>query len=145
MFFSPIVLAFILLGVAVCLFAFWKGGAAERLAAVIVLVNIVLDPVAAVALSPGAESIFRLTSDGLAAMGMLAITLRYASPWLGAVMLCYGAQFTLHSYYFVTDRPKNDDLHAVINNLNFGGIVLCLFIATVVVWSRRSRAAVAAG
>ena len=37
-----------------------------------------------------------------------------------------------------TERPK-DNLHAIINNLNFAGVMWCLAIGTIVVWRRRMR------
>jgi hypothetical protein len=77
-------------------------------------------------------------------MILLGVTLRYAAPWMGAVMLFYAAQFALHSYYLVMQLP-NDFWHALINNVNFSGTTLCLIIGTAVTWRRRVRQARAAG
>jgi hypothetical protein len=136
---APIVQVFIAVGVATCGLALWKGGVAERIAAGVIIVNLIADPIAGMTLSPSAEEIFRLVSDGVSAMIILGVTLRFGSPWLGAVMFFYAAQFALHSYYFVLDRPKNDMFHAVTNNINFAGIILCLLIGTLIGWARRAR------
>src|SRR4051794_40104565 len=95
---SPIVQSLILFGIAGVLFALWKGQRPERLAAIIVIANLTLGFVAKSVL-PDAEGLFRLANDGVAALALLIVTLRYAVPWMGAVMLFYAAQFGLHSYY----------------------------------------------
>ena len=54
----------------------------------------------------------------------------------------YAAQFSLHSFYFVTERP-HDRFHSIANNLDFLGISICLAAGTGLAWlarTRRSRA-----
>ena len=58
-------------------------------------------------------------------------------------MLFFAAQFSLHSYYLGTDIP-HDFLHALINNIDFSGIIGCLIIGTAVVWRQRVSARMAA-
>jgi hypothetical protein len=142
---APIVQLLIAVGVATCGLALWKGGVAERIAACVIIVNLIIDPIAGAVLSPSAEEIFRLVSDGVSAMIMLGVTLKFGSPWLGAVMFFYAAQFALHSYYFVLERPKNDMFHVVTNNINFTGIILCLLIGTLIGWARRVRPTTTSG
>lgn len=137
---SPIVQAFYVIALATCLFAFWKGSGAERLGAGLIVGVVVLAKIAGLLLPASAEPLIRLVGDGLTAVGLLAVALRYASLWLGGAMLLYAAQFTLHSYYFVTARP-NDRFHAVVNNIDFIGIILCLAVGTAVSWRRRVVAA----
>src|SRR6185437_5261124 len=81
---------FCLLGVV---FAAWKGGAAERLAAAIVLANLVIG-IATDLIVPGSEGVVVLVNDGVAAAALLAVTIRYAAPWMGGAMLFYAAQFS---------------------------------------------------
>lgn len=119
------------------LFAFWKGGQAERSTALVVVVNIAIGQ-SAMWLAPQLDSVIRLINDGLTAMVLLAITLRYAAPWMGGVMLFFAAQFSMHSYYLVMNRP-NDYLHALINNIDFSGIIGCMVIGTFVAWRKRER------
>lgn len=135
-------LAYILLSLltlGVCLFAMWKGGPGERYGAAVILGVIILQRLS-VAVAPDSwRPIIGLCADASTALGLLALTLWFASPWLGAVMLFYAAQFTLHSVYLVTGRP-HDALHMVVNNLDFAGTHLCLVVGTVVAWRRRVRA-----
>jgi hypothetical protein len=49
----------------------------------------------------------------------------------------------MHAYYLVLER-RSDYLHALINNLDFIGINLCLVIGTIVGWRTRLRGARAA-
>ena len=104
---SPIVQLQMAFAVAVVVFALWKGGAAERLTALV----------------------------------LLGITVRYGALWMGGVMLFYAAQFGMHSYYMVLQRPTGDYLNALVNNINFMGITWCLVIGTAVAWRRRVKAA----
>jgi len=132
-----ILTAFCLAGV---LFAVWKGSTAERIGAAVVAVNIVLG-YGSYKLVPDLVGILRFVNDGLAALVLLGVTIRYGALWMGGVMLFYAAQFSLHAYYFVTDRSDADFLHAVINNIDFSGVVWCLIIGTAVAWRRRLREA----
>lgn len=120
-------------------FALWKGGRAERLAALAVIVNVVIGQTGK-AVAPSADAIIRLVNDGLAALVLLGITVRYGALWMGGVMLFYAAQFAMHSYYMVLLRPTHDYFYALINNINFIGINWCLVIGTAVAWRRRIKA-----
>ena len=134
---SPIAQLLILFVVSGVAFAAWKGSNAERLAAAVVIGNMIVG-LATSAFLPQLEGMMRFANDGLAAVALLAVTLRFGAPWMGGVMLFYAAQFSLHSYYLVTGRSNSDYLHAVINNVNFSGIVWCLIIGTVVSMRRRA-------
>jgi len=125
------------------LFALWKGGAAERAAAIIVVVNVLVGE-SSHWLAPNSDDVIRMANDGLSALALLMVTVRYGAPWMGGVMLFYAAQFAMHSYYMVTERKTGDYLNALINNINFTGIIWCLIIGTVVAWRRRFVAARAA-
>jgi superoxide dismutase len=133
--------AFAILG---ALFALWKGSAAERIAAVIVIANAVLGE-GSHWLLPNNEDVIRLLNDGLTALALLVVTVRYAALWMGGVMLFFAAQFSLHAYYLVMERPSSDYLHALINNIDFSGITWCLVIGTIVAWRARLRRARAEG
>ena len=123
-----------------CLFALWKGGAPERAAAAAIAANLLIGQAGHV-LAPHLNDEIRLVNDGLAALILLGVAVRYARPWMGAVMLFYAAQFSMHAYYLVMERKGGDYLHALINNLDFIGINLCLVIGTIVGWRRRLREA----
>jgi hypothetical protein len=138
---SPI-LTYILLSlllVAVCLFAVWKGGPAERVGASVVLTMVILERLLQVFAPADYRPILSLSGDALTALGLLAVALRYGSLWLGGAMLFYAAQFTLHSFYLVTGRSNQEPLHIVLNDFNFAGILACLVIGTVIAWRARMR------
>lgn len=123
-----------------CLFAFWKGGMGERAAAAAVVANLLIGQLGH-HLTPHLNDEIRVANDGLTALALLAITVAFAAPWMGVVMLFYAVQFSMHAYYLVLDRQGGDYLHALINNLDFIGINLCLVIGTMVAWrGRRLRA-----
>lgn len=140
---SPVAATLVLLVIAGCCFAFWKGGPAERTGAAVILANLVLLWVADLIWPSASSGVFGLVVDGLTAVGLLIMVLRYASLWLGGVMLLYALKFSLHAFYFVTARTP-DVLHAVINNVDFMGVVICLVAGTAVAWRKRSRAAAGA-
>jgi len=127
-------LAFSLL---VALFAILKGGSAERWGAVIILANML---VGLLIESMGRSQVAVLVDDAVTAAILLAFSVRYASFWLGAVMLLYAMQFALHAYYFVLERPR-DVLHVAINNFLFFSVSLCLAAGTAIAWRRRRRQA----
>jgi hypothetical protein len=121
---------------AMCAFAFWKGGPAERAGAVVILTLMILERVLHV-LPAQWWPILSLCGDGLTALGLLGVALRYASLWLGGAMLLYAAQFSLHSFYFVTGRSSDTPLHIVITDINFIAIIVCLVVGTIIAWRRR--------
>jgi hypothetical protein len=127
-------LSFVIL--AMCAFAFWKGGPAERAGAVVILVMMVLERALHV-LPDGWWPILSLCGDGLTALGLLAVALRYASLWLGGAMLFYAAQFSLHSFYLVTGRSSDTPLHIFLNDFNFIAIIVCLVAGTIIAWRGR--------
>jgi len=137
---SPLVLALYLLTIAICIFAIWKGALPERLAGGIILGNIVLARVGHFLLPPDVDTIVGLAADGVTAVALLVVTMINPSPWLGGAMLLYAAQFGLHSFYFVTERP-HDRFHSIANNLDFLGISICLALGTGLAWRARAKAA----
>jgi len=138
---SPFLIFLSLTAFGLCgvLFSVWKGGPAERIAALVVVANIAVGFLTRYV--PELAGTLRFANDGLAAAVLLIVTVRYGAPWMGGVMLFYAAQFSLHSFYLVTGRSNTDYLHALINNINFAGIVWCLIIGTAVTLRRRARLA----
>jgi hypothetical protein len=119
-----------------CGLAIWKGGQAERLGGALILAFAILWEASAM-LSEDLRTTIQLVCDFLTALGLLAIAVRYASLWLGGVLLFQALQFSLHSFYVVTHKPY-DNLHATINNLNMAAILTCLAAGTAVAWGRRT-------
>jgi hypothetical protein len=118
-------------------FALWKGSPAERIAAGVVVADVLIGR-GALMFAPSATDLIHLVTDGLAALALLFVTVRYAAFWMGGVMLFFAAQFALHSYYLVMEQP-HDYVHALINNINWSAIAWCLIIGTAVAWRARIR------
>lgn len=145
---SPDLLAYWLLGlltVAVCLFAIWKGGRGERHGGAVVLAMVLAERLSRAALGqaagPGTDLnlIVSLSGDALTALMLLVVTVRFGSPWLGAVMLFYGLQFAVHAFYLIV--PTANDLFRVIAiDVTFAGIHICLVVGTIMAWRRRQGA-----
>lgn len=119
--------------VLVTVFAWLKGGQAERvgasanlLAAVVVFVLIRVVEVSGVGTG-------LLLVDGLLGLVFLGLAVRYTSLWLGAAMLLQAAQFSLHAYYLVVGRQV-DLLFAVVNNVVSWGVLLGILVGTIVTW-----------
>lgn len=128
---ANILLAFSLL---ICLFAALKGGVAERIGAAVILANLVAATANYALLK---SQLIDLGIDGLTAVVMLSMTMRYASVWLGAVMLVYALQFGLDAFYLVMERSVSDMPHAIINNSNTIAIMIALGAGTMTAWRRR--------
>lgn len=124
--------------VAVCVYALWKGGPAERMGALVIIVLSVIERFMH-ALPQGWWPIVALCGDALTALGLLFVAVRFASFWLGGVMLLYAAQFTLHSFYLVTGRDSDTPLHIVVSDINFAAILFCLTAGTTLAWRNRHR------
>src|ERR1700761_8345861 len=121
------------LGLLACLFAFAKGGRAERIGAAIILLNILAYAVNETQIH---YPLWNLVIDAVTALALLAVAVRYASFWQGAVMLLYALQFSLHAFYFVTERPR-DTFHVIVNNAIFFAVCACLILGTALAWRRR--------
>lgn len=132
---------------AVWIFAFWRGGAAERWGAAVASSNQIAFLVFAYAVEwTGAAQtnlFVQLFLDGAAAVALLLVLLRFGRPWLGLVMLLYALQFALQSVYLVGQIKKNN-WHIYINNLNFIAIHITLAVGTAQHWLRLRRAKLAA-
>jgi hypothetical protein len=132
-----VVIAILLfLTLATCAYAFVLGDAPERVGATVILVNLFASMANETFLHQ--QQLPGVAIDGLTAVVLLIMALRYASFWLGVVMLLYALQFALHAYYLVLELPR-DRVHVVLNNADFFGISLCLLAGTTMAWMRRRR------
>lgn len=131
---------FLVLMLAACGIALWKGGPAERFGALLILSFAILWEFGRL-LPPSFDEwkpVAQLVGDGLTAVGLLGIAVRYASLWLGGALMFQAAQFSLHSFYLVTGR-EIDPLHNLINNINLYAILACLVFGTFVSWRQRLK------
>jgi signal transduction histidine kinase len=114
-----------------------KGAKAERIAAAIIVANVLI---ATANYATARSQLIDLCVDALTALALLPITMRYASLWLGVVMLVYSLQFGLDAYYIVLERPL-DSLHAIVNNFDSIAISVSLVAGTIMTWMRRRHLA----
>lgn len=144
---SPLVLGLTLFALAVWLFAFWRGGRAERWGALVILSNQLLTLLLAYVVARNGQAplglLVQLSLDGAAAVALLLVLLRFGRPWLGVAMLLYAGQFTLQSVYLVAELKK-DYLHVLLNNLNFLAIHGSLAVGVAMHWRNVRRASRAA-
>lgn len=135
------ILFFALLGAnfSVAAFAIWKGDEAVRWAALVQLCTSV-DSLFAPALGADWNETFELGAGLVAAAIYLLLAVRFANLWIGEAMLLQAAEFSLDSFYLVTDRPL-DHLHAWINNTCEWGIILCILVGAVLAIIRRRTVA----
>ena len=137
--YNILVLALLGANFGVGAFAIWKGDSAVRWAALIQLCTSV-DTLIATALGGDWNQTFELGADLVAAGLYLLLAVRFANQWIGAAMLLQAAEFSLDSFYLVTDRPL-DHLHAWVNNTCEWGIVLCILLGAVLAILRRMTVA----
>ncbi|MBW0152572.1 MAG: hypothetical protein KXJ53_15285 [Phenylobacterium sp.] len=129
--------------IVVTAFAFTRGGAPERLGAVLILAITIASALGDVFLPDQIFLVARLIAEGALAVGFLLMAMRYTSLWLGGAMLLQAIQFSLQAYYFVLGRA-HDTLYVTINNVDFLGILACLTAGTLAASRRRRRADAAA-
>lgn len=125
---------------AVCAMAFIWGGRAERIGAACILAQALIGGLIELTLPATLRTIPNLVNDGWLAMAFLFLALQSASIWLGGAMLFQSAQFSLHAFYMLNDRPK-DLLHFAVNNTDSFGILLCLALAALAARKRTRDAA----
>lgn len=127
---ATILLALCLL---ICVFALIVGGGSEQIGAGIIIANLVAGVINERWLH---SDLTHLAIAGVTALVLLAVAVRYASLWLGGVMLLYALQFALDAYYMVLGQ-KHDTLFLVANNVLFSTVTLCLAVGTAFTWRRR--------
>jgi hypothetical protein len=130
------------LTVLVVALSWWRGGTPERAGSVLILVVAVLARVIDITAPPEWRQVAHLANDAMLGVGFLIVAVLYGSLWLGGAMMFQAAQFSLHAFYFVTNRPR-DQLYAVVNNLNTTALMLCIIAGALVAWwqSAKSRKA----
>ena len=136
---SPIVQLLTLAALLASGFALWKGGTPERWAGAVNALSMVAGFVIQ-SLLPHTQDPFRFANDLAPGAIFLWLAVRYGSPWLGAVMLLYAAQFAMHAWFSVMQLPTHSHLHAVLNNIDFTGVVVCLTAGTALAWRRKAVA-----
>lgn len=124
--------------VLVAAFAVWKGGWPERVGAGLNLFIALCFLLAQRNLEAGGLATAALVVDGLLALGFLALTVRFAKIWLGVAMLLQAAQFSLHAFYYVSERG-HDYLFAAVNNVVSWSVLAAILFGVVGHWIAEAR------
>lgn len=127
-----------LLILAACLLAWRLGGKPERQGAILVLGTSFLTSFPRLIPDHELQRLAFLGLDGIVAVGLLLLALRYARVWLGVAVLLQGVQFSLHAYYLVA-RIRYDNIYALVNNLVSLGVLSGLATGSVLAWRARRR------
>jgi hypothetical protein len=125
---------------AVGLLAVWKGQWPERIGGGVNALAAVTFVIAERVLPEGALSTTSLVLDAVIALTFLALTIRFAALWLGVAMLLQAAQFALHAFYYVSERP-HDFLFAAVNNVVSCGVLLAIIGGVFASWTAERKAA----
>lgn len=136
---SLILLVFWACLVGVVVFAWWRGGAPERIAATAVLSGALIVELIHVVVPKVAQPGALLLIEGMLALTLLLAALRYVRPWLGVAMVLEGIQFSLHAYFLVADMAHNY-FYSLVNNLITIGVLLCLLVGATMASRKRSAA-----
>lgn len=141
-----------LLPLAVCLFAWIKGGPAERLGSSLFSISVLGTTVAELITGQGTPVMQELFLDTAVAVGFLALAIRYNNLWLGAAMIVKGLQLAVHATHLTDgDDPTFLGFNLYAVSLNLISLLICLImfggaVATIRlrIRARRQRADIAA-
>ena len=128
-----------------CILAIWKGGPAERAGGILIggawLASLLVYPIVNAGGSPYATyaPYLPVAIDGVVAVGLLGLALRYSSAWLGVAVFLQAAELALHAAFLIGDGSGARAYIARVNILGSALILLLLF-ATVRVWLRGLKA-----
>jgi len=125
----------LVLSVIIPIWAILKGGEAERISALILLVSVSVSWPTYYFYSLPYTAVTLLAIDGLTALGFLFVALTYQHLWIALIMFCIAAYFSLHAYYLAAARPLDQDF---ANFTNLATLLILLALAQGV-WSSRRR------
>lgn len=128
----------LILALAVCGFAMWKGDMPVRLGGLAVICCWIAAVSAQVTFGARAPTIPVLIADGVLATAFLILALRYASVWLGGAMMLQSASFAVHAEHLSSSALSAANYVLAVNGLGYA-VLLTLFCATVAQWRRRAN------
>lgn len=128
--------------VMTCAFAWWKGGAPERLGTLILAINWVGTDLVRALTGQMVPTSVMFGSEVVLTVGFLFISVRYSSLWLGLAMLIQSFGFALHAIQLGDeDAPRWHGMivYLLLNNILAYLLLLALIGGTLVNWSRIRR------
>ena len=129
--------------VSTCMFTWTKGGPAERLGAVLVVVSWLGTDFARAAAGLTIPASVMFLSDLLLSLGFLYVSVRYSSLWLGLAMLFESFCFALHALQLDdTDAPRWHGMivYLLLNNILNYLVLLTLAGGTLATMGKRAQA-----
>jgi len=128
--------------VAACLFAWFKGGPAERFGSTLFTLSVLGTTLAELITGQGTPVLQELFLDFGVAVGFLALAIRYNNLWLGAAMMVKGLQLAIHATHLTDGEDPTVfgfNLYAAL--LNIISLVICFILVggTVSVMRQRAR------
>ncbi len=119
----------ILLPVASCIFAWVKGGKAERHGASLFFAAGMGTLTFEMLTHQATPVIAELTLDSTVAIGFLVLAIRYNNLWVGAAMMIKGLQLAVHATHLTDDAdPMFAGFNLYAASLNLISLVLCLIL-----------------
>jgi hypothetical protein len=118
-----------------CGFAIWKGSEPVRAGAVLIIATWAVTLLASAVTRSYVPATAFLASDGIMAVGLLFLAVRYSNWWMGAAMLLQALSLALHAGYFAAERADLSK-HVLRNyvlgkNLASAGLLLIILAATI--------------
>jgi len=123
-------------------FALWKGGPAERRAAALYLLLLVISLFINAPKETSVQATIFLCLDAVLAFWFLAMAVRYSNLWLAAAMIIQGIIFGVHAYRLGLDENiywQGMNLAMLLNNLLSMLLINIFIAATVVSWRARRK------
>jgi hypothetical protein len=131
--------------VGACVFAWWKGGPAERLGTAMLAISWVGADLARGLSAEYIPTLVILGSDVLLAAGFLYVAVRYSSLWLGAAMILQAAAFALHATQLSSadsgPRWHGFILYLLLDNVRSYAVLISLIGGTAAAMIKRHREA----
>ena len=130
--------------IVACVFAWWKGGPAERLGILMLVVSWLGADIARGFSNQMVPLTTMFVSDAVLAAGFLYIAIRYSSLWLGGMMILQAAAFALHATQLSdSSAPRWHGwiIYLLLNNLINYSLLLVLCGGTFATILRRRKRA----
>lgn len=132
----------ILLPIATCIFAWFKGGKAERFGATIFFAAGMGTLTFEMLTHQSTPVVAELLLDSAEAVGFLVLAIRYNNLWVGAAMMLKGLQLAVHATHLTDEAdPMFAGFNLYAASLNLISLLLCIVLLGGTVASIRRRVA----
>ena len=125
--------------VVLCVLGLAKGGPADRVGGVFLVVACLGTIIAQSVTHSHAPVLFLMADDVALAAGFLWLALRYSSMWLAGAMLAQAAGLFLHAMALSEEAPGYG-LYLSAQTYASWFVLACLLTGTLSSWRRRARA-----